>query len=71
MLIAEGPHSGELVVFNNPIGTLPKGYLHFVIAFSLLAEFLNMRIRPNAPSKKVKLNTYAREAADAEYLRLQ
>ncbi len=72
MLIVEGAHLGELVVFDNHIGTVPKGYLYFAIAFSLLVEFLNMRIRPKSADKKVKLNTYAQEAADsAEYVRMK
>ncbi len=71
MLIVEGAHLGELVVFDNHIGTVPKGYLYFAIAFSLLVEFLNMRIRPAKSGHKVKLNTYAQEAADeGEYLRM-
>ncbi|NJB85774.1 putative tellurium resistance membrane protein TerC [Lewinella marina] len=71
MLIVEGAHLGDLVVFENHIGTVPKGYLYFAIAFSLLVEFLNMRIRPKSPAKQVKLNTYAQEAANkAEYARM-
>lgn len=71
MLIVEGAHLGDLVVFDNHIGTVPKGYLYFAIAFSLLVEFLNMRIRPSSPAKKVKLNTYAQEAATQdEYTRM-
>jgi predicted tellurium resistance membrane protein TerC len=72
MLIVEGAHLGHLVVFDNEIGTVPKGYLYFAIAFSLLVEFLNMRIRPKKTGNKVKLNTYAQEAADsAEYARMK
>ncbi len=40
MLIAEGAHMAHLIE-----GTVPKGYLYFAIAFSLLVEFLNMRLR--------------------------
>lgn len=72
MLIVEGGHLGELVVFDNHIGTVPKGYLYFAIAFSLLVEFLNMRVRPKNKGNQVKLNTYAQEAADkAEYARME
>ena len=71
MLTVEGAHPRELVVFDKPIGTLPKGYLYFAIAFALLVYFLHRRIQPHAPSKKVKRNTYAQEAANAEYLRMQ
>lgn len=45
MLIAEAAHLGEVVVFGAAIGSIPKGYLYFAIAFSLLVEFLNMRLR--------------------------
>ena len=64
MLLAEGAHLGHLSVFGSEVGTIPKGYLYFAIAFSLLVEFLNMKIRPGkSPEKQVKLNTYAQEAA--------
>ncbi|GAB3264749.1 TerC family protein [Larkinella harenae] len=45
MLIAEGAHLAEIVIFETEIGAVPKGYLYFAIAFSLLVEFLNMRLR--------------------------
>ncbi|MAN59484.1 MAG: hypothetical protein CMC08_06580 [Flavobacteriaceae bacterium] len=45
MLIAEGAHLSHLVVFNQEVGVIPKGYLYFTIAFSLLIEFLNMKYR--------------------------
>ena len=63
MLLAEGAHLGHLRVFGSEVGTIPKGYLYFAIAFSLLVEFLNMKIRPGKQEKKVELNTYAQEAA--------
>ena len=45
MLISEAAHLSHLVVFGNEIGSIPKGYLYFTIAFSLFIEFLNMRYR--------------------------
>jgi predicted tellurium resistance membrane protein TerC len=45
MLVAEGAHLGHLVVAGQEIGSVPKGYLYFAIAFSLLVEFLNLRLR--------------------------
>lgn len=45
MLIVEGAHLGHLRVAGSEIGAIPKGYLYFAIAFSLLVEFLNMRLR--------------------------
>lgn len=43
MLIAEAAHLSHLKVFDSEIGTIPKGYLYFTIAFSLLVEFLDLR----------------------------
>ena len=64
MLLAEGAHLGHLQVFGSEVGTIPKGYLYFAIAFSLGVEFLNMKIRPGkSAAKQVKLNTYAQQAA--------
>ncbi|OAB78105.1 TerC family protein [Cochleicola gelatinilyticus] len=45
MLIAEGAHLVHLEVFGSEIGTIPKGYLYFTIAFSLFIEFINMKYR--------------------------
>lgn len=45
MLIAEGAHLAHVVIGGSEIGSVPKGYLYFAIAFSLLVEFLNMRLR--------------------------
>ncbi len=48
MLITEAAHLSEAVVFNQEIGAIPKGYLYFAIAFSLLVEFLNLRMKKNS-----------------------
>jgi len=45
MLITEGAHLSETVLFNKEVGTIPKGYLYFVISFSLGIEFLNMKLK--------------------------
>ena len=50
MLITEGAHISQTVIFDNEVGTIPKGYLYFAISFSLGIEFLNMKM------KKKKLN---------------
>ncbi len=47
MLITEAAHLGHLVVFGNEVGVIPKGYLYFAIAFSLLVEFLDLRMKKN------------------------
>ncbi|MCV6629143.1 MAG: TerC family protein [Flavobacteriaceae bacterium] len=52
MLIAEASHLSHLVVFGQEIGAVPKGYLYFAIAFSLLVEFLNMRMDKNKKESK-------------------
>ena len=55
VLIAEGAHLSHLEILGSEVGTVPKGYLYFAIAFSLFVEFLNMRLRKHR--KPVKLNT--------------
>jgi len=45
MLITEAAHLSHTVVFDQQIGAIPKGYLYFAIAFSLLVEFLNMKFK--------------------------
>ncbi len=60
MLILEGGHLANLSIFGSHIGVVPKGYLYFAIAFSLVVEFLNMKLRTK--KDPVKLNSYANEA---------
>lgn len=60
MLIAEGAHLAHLEVFGSSVGAVPKGYLYFAIAFSLLVEFLNMRLRKTR--KPVQLHGIKEEA---------
>jgi len=45
MLIAEAAHLSHTKFFGQEIGAIPKGYLYFAIAFSLLVEFLNMKMK--------------------------
>jgi predicted tellurium resistance membrane protein TerC len=47
MLIAEAAHLSHMKMFGASIGAIPKGYLYFTISFSMLIEFLNMRMRKN------------------------
>lgn len=56
MLVAEGAHLSEVVIFDQEVGTVPKGYLYFAIAFSLLVEFLNIRLRKT--QKPIQLRNY-------------
>jgi predicted tellurium resistance membrane protein TerC len=45
MLIAESAHDSNVAIFNSHVGSVPKGYLYFAIAFSLLVEVLNIKMR--------------------------
>lgn len=55
MLIAEAAHLSHLVVFGNEVGTIPKGYLYFSIAFSLMVEFFDLRMKKNKKGKVEKV----------------
>lgn len=44
MLITEAAHLSHTSIFGQTIGAIPKGYLYFAIAFSLMVEFLNMKL---------------------------
>ncbi|MHC9087693.1 TerC family protein [Tenacibaculum sp. IMCC1] len=48
MLITEGAHLSNMIVFGQSVGAIPKGYLYFAITFSLLVEMLNMKMRGNS-----------------------
>lgn len=63
MLIAEGAHLGQVSIAGGEVGTVPKGYLYFAIAFSLLVEFLNMKLRKKP--EPVQLHGFS-EQAEAE-----
>ena len=45
MLTTESMHLSDAKLAGQDIGAVPKGYLYFAIAFSLVVEFINMRIR--------------------------
>ncbi len=60
MLIAEGAHLANVSIFGSHIGSVPKGYLYFAIAFSLLVEVLNIKMQKNA--KPVQLHDYKAQA---------
>jgi len=53
-LIVEAAHLSRLNVLGNEVGEIPKGYIYFAIAFSLLVEVLNMKL--SKKSKPVKLH---------------
>ena len=61
MLIAEASHDSELTILGNSIGTIPKGYLYFSIAFSLFVEFINIQMRKRS-TKKIEINDMKNQA---------
>lgn len=54
MLLVESAHLSHLSIFGSVVGEIPKGYIYFAIAFSLLVEVLNMKLRKK--SKPVELH---------------
>jgi predicted tellurium resistance membrane protein TerC len=68
MLVAEGAHLAHLTIAGQSIGAVPKGYLYFAITFSLLVEFLNMRLRRK--KQPVQLHGYSETAAEEGLLNL-
>ncbi len=44
MLITESAHLSNALIFGNHVTPVSKGYLYFAISFSLLVEFLNMKV---------------------------
>jgi predicted tellurium resistance membrane protein TerC len=45
MLLVEAVHLSHISIFGTTVGEIPKGYIYFAIAFSLLVEFINMKLR--------------------------
>lgn len=64
MLVTEASHLAHLVIFDQSVGAVPKGYLYFAIAFSLLVEILNMRLRKN--QKPVELRGVQKEVKNLQ-----
>jgi len=67
MLITESAHLSHFKIGENEVGTVPKGYLYFAIAFSVMVEFLNSRLRKK--QKPVELHSYTEEAEDEGLLK--
>lgn len=59
MLVAEAAHDAHVTIYGNQVGIVPKGYMYFAIAFSLLVEFLNIKLSKN--KKPVQLHDYANQ----------
>lgn len=62
MLIVEAGHLGGITIFGHKIVEIPKGYIYFAIAFSLLVEVLNMRFSKNRKSLRSKKAAITRAA---------
>jgi predicted tellurium resistance membrane protein TerC len=60
MLIAEGAHQAHLEIIGSTVGSIPRGYLYFSIAFSLFVEFLNIRMRKR--KKPIQLHGVSQQA---------
>ncbi len=69
MLIVEGAHLSHFVLAGEEVGTVPKGYLYFAIAFSLLVEMLNMRMRRR--SRPVQLHGIGEDAREQGFFENQ
>jgi len=52
MLLVEAAHLSHLSVFGTEVNEIPKGYIYFAIAFSLLVEMLNMKLSKNKRMSK-------------------
>ncbi|MBY5956650.1 TerC family protein [Membranicola marinus] len=63
MLVTEAAHLSHLEVFDETVGAIPKGYLYFAIAFSLMVEMLNMRLRKT--KKPVQLHGAAEKVSES------
>jgi predicted tellurium resistance membrane protein TerC len=48
MLITESMHLSHAELLGQHVGAVPKSYLYFAIAFSLIVEFINLRVDRNA-----------------------
>lgn len=58
MLITEAADLAHAEFFGNGVTSIPKGYLYFAISFSLLVEFLNMKMFKNKKKLKKKKITH-------------
>jgi len=61
MLITEAAHLAHFSVLGSEVGVIPKGYLYFAIFFSMVVEFLNMRLRKKSKNV-VQLHDVKKEA---------
>jgi len=69
MLLAEGAHVAHVEFADTKIGAIPKGYLYFAIAFALVVEIINMRVRRKG--KPVQLRGAVEEAKERKLLDIE
>ena len=67
MLITEAAHLSHLKILGTEVGVIPKGYLYFAIFFSMVVEFLNMRLRKTSKDV-VQLHDVKEEAVESGLL---
>ncbi len=65
MLIVEGAHLSHFAIAGEEVGTVPKSYLYFAIAFSLFVEMLNLRMRKR--KKPIQLHGIGEDAKEQGY----
>lgn len=65
MLLVEAAHLSQISIFGSVVGEIPKGYIYFAIAFSLLVEVLNMKLRKKAKPVKLRDTELVEEAKKA------
>lgn len=63
MLISEGAHMANLEILGQTPGVIPKGYLYFVIAFSIMVEIFNIKM--SKKRRPIQLHGTQQEASDA------
>lgn len=68
MLMAEGGHTAHLSIAGSHVTAVPKGYLYFAIAFALVVEFLNIKMKK--AGKPVQLRGYLEEAKERDVLNM-
>lgn len=67
MLIIEGSHLAHLTIGSSAVGAVPKGYLYFAIAFALLVEMLNIRLRKK--TRTLQLHGISEDAKEQGYFK--
>ena len=63
MLISEGAHMAKLEILGQAPGVIPKGYLYFVIAFSIMVEIFNIKMAKKR--RPVQLHGTQQDASEA------